>query len=274
MNLALSLSSAKSIREFENILRIKLGTLSLPGIILCLSQAFSEDLNSTNIEMVLPDPQNDISPLLPVKVREPALFPKRFFPKKSPSPLTLTVLSYNNLYLGYALIFMTQGNLTIYDDLQELLSQNLYRIFKLEGKEKTHGTIITNREELTEKISMSPEENPQVKGGKLDSQSIVDYLLDHIDEMCDLDKMASYFGMSKSYLTRRTKELTGYSTQTLHERLKIEHAKQLIKSGKMKMNDIASRLGFSNPNYFSNVFKKVTGVRPTEYALKVTNSQR
>ena len=76
---------------------------------------------------------------------------------------------------------------------------------------------------------------------------------------------AGHFGMSKSYLTRRTKELTGYSTQTLHERLKIEQAKNLIKSGKMKMNDIASRLGFSNPNYFSNVFKKVTGLRPTEF---------
>ena len=115
-------------------------------------------------------------------------------------------------------------------------------------------------------MPISPEENPAVRGGKLDSKKIVDYLLDHIEEMCDLDKMASFFGMSKSYLTRRTKELTGYSTQTLHERLKIEQAKSLIKSGKMKMNDISTRLGFSNPNYFSNVFKKVTGMRPTEFA--------
>ncbi|WP_407425586.1 helix-turn-helix domain-containing protein [Treponema sp.] len=34
------------------------------------------------------------------------------------------------------------------------------------------------------------------------------------------------------------------------------------------MNDIAARLGFSNPNYFSNVFKKVTGLRPTEFIEK------
>ena len=146
------------------------------------------------------------------------------------------------------------------------MSQNLYRIYLKEGKTSLKSTIITNREELTERVPFTPEENPVVRGGKLNSETIVNYLLDHIDEMCDLDKMASFFGMSKSYLTRRTKELTGYSTQILHERLKIEQAKNLIKSGKMKMNDISTRLGFSNPNYFSNVFKKVTGMRPTEFA--------
>ncbi len=265
MALALSLSSAENTRQLENDLRIKLGSLSVPGIILCLAPSLSDELSETNIEMIFPESQPELSSVLPLKVREPSLFPKRFFPKTSPFSIMLTVLYHSGKYLGYAYIFMYNGNLALYDDLQELLSQNIYRIYLKEGKTKSHA-LLTDREELAEKVPISPEENPAVRGGKLDSKKIVDYLLDHIEEMCDLDKMASFFGMSKSYLTRRTKELTGYSTQTLHERLKIEQAKSLIKSGKMKMNDISTRLGFSNPNYFSNVFKKVTGMRPTEFA--------
>ena len=265
MSLALALSSTENIRQLENAIRIKIGSLSVPGIILCLAGEMTDELSETSIEMIFPENQAGLSSLLPLKVREPSLFPKKFFPKNSPFSVTLTVLYHSGKYLGYAYIFMNTGNLALYDDLQELLAQNIYRIYQKEQKTGSRTLLLTDREKLTQNVPISPEESPLVHGGKLNAQAIVDYLLDHIDEMCDLDKMASHFGMSKSYLTRRTKELTGYSTQTLHERLKIEQAKNLIKSGKMKMNDIASRLGFSNPNYFSNVFKKVTGLRPTEF---------
>lgn len=84
--------------------------------------------------------------------------------------------------------------------------------------------------------------------------------------MCDLDKMAATLQMSKSHLTRRVRALTGYSVQPLHELLKIEQAKDLIKSSKLHINDISARLGYTNPNYFSNVFKKVTGLSPVKWA--------
>ena len=266
MNLALTLSSCENLRQIENTLRIKLPGISISGIILCLSPFLSENLEFANIEMIFPDRQSDFFGLLPIKVREPAVFPKKLFPNDSPFFLTLIPLYPARKFLGYAYINMNEnGNLALYDDLQELLSQNLYRIYVKEGKTKPN-TLITNRDELIEKVPITTEESSSSLKGKLTGEAVVDYLLDHIDEACDLDKMANFFGMSKSYLVRRVRELTGYTTQTLHERLKIEQAKKLIKSGKMKMNDIASRLGFSNPNYFSNVFKKVTGMRPTQFA--------
>ena len=94
------------------------------------------------------------------------------------------------------------------------------------------------------------------------------YLIDHLDEMLTLEKMATDFHLSKSHLARRIRALTGYSMQELHELLKIEQAKDLIQSGGLKMNDISARLGYTNPNYFSNVFKKVTGLSPLNWAEK------
>ena len=168
--------------------------------------------------------------------------------------------------MGYAYFFMGSENLVVYDNIKELLSQTLYKIYTREGKTKHRALIVTDREKLTKTISMTIEQSSSSRRSKLNAKSVTDYLIDHLDEMSDLDKMASYFSLSKSHLTRRCKELTGFSVQALHERLKIEQAKDLIKSGNMKMNDISMRLGFSNPNYFSNVFKKVTGLSPINWA--------
>ncbi len=47
--------------------------------------------------------------------------------------------------------------------------------------------------------------------------------------------------------------------------VRIEHAKQLIKNTEMKGYDIAYECGFSDPHYFSYIFKKNTGLTPREY---------
>ena len=261
--MALSLAAIKTEKQLQNVLRFKLSELSIPGIILCLSPYMAEALGSASVTALVPEPPDDIARMLPLKVREPNLFPKRLLPQGKRFQLTLALLFHNGMYLGYAYLYMGSGSFARYDNVKELLSQTLYNLYAQEGKTKPHALIITNREKLTQAVHI--EETVSTRHSKLDAQRVMDYLLDHLDEMTDLDKMAAYFGLSKSHLTRRCRELTGYSVQVLHERLKMEQAKDLIKSGKMKMNDIASRLGFSNPNYFSNVFKKVTGLSPVAW---------
>ena len=80
--------------------------------------------------------------------------------------------------------------------------------------------------------------------------------------------MASELGMNKTKLIRQTKAATGYTVQVLHEKLKIELAKNLILEDKLTLAEIAERLGFQNSNYFSNVFKKNTGESPRAWGKK------
>ena len=263
-NIALTLTSATTQKQLQQALRFRLSELSIPGIILCLSPFMAKELVSTEIALIVPELPPDLSRMLPYKVREPAVFPKRLLPKPLPLQLTLELLFHNGMYLGYAYLFMGSTSFALYDNVKELLSQTLFNLYAKESKTKSHALIITDRQKLTNAVHI--EETAPVRHSKLDAKRVTDYLLDHLDEMTDLDKMAASFSLSKSHLTRRCRELTGYSVQTLHERLKIEQAKDLIKSGKMKMNDISIRLGFSNPNYFSNVFKKVTGLSPVAWA--------
>ena len=47
--------------------------------------------------------------------------------------------------------------------------------------------------------------------------------------------------------------------------LKLNHAKELLKSEKLSVSEIASALGYSDVYHFSKMFKKKTGYSPTEY---------
>ena len=263
-HLALSLANVESIRQLENALTFKLSELRIPGIVIALSPYLTERLSPASVEIVIPGRTDDEEQVTGIKVREPHLFPKSILSRGRRFSVTLELLFHSGYYIGYVYLFSGGENLAFYDDVKELLSQTLYKLYKKEGKIKPHALIITDRAKLAEKISLT--RSAISKPGKMQAKDILDYLIDHLDEMCDLDKMAAYFSLSRSHLTRRVKALTGHSIQSLHEILKIEQAKDLIKSGNLKMNDIAARLGYTNPNYFSNVFKKVTGLSPLSWA--------
>lgn len=52
-------------------------------------------------------------------------------------------------------------------------------------------------------------------------------------------------------------------------RLKIEKAKELIRTRQFTFSQIADQLGYSSIHYFSRQFKKITGMSPTEYTESV-----
>ena len=51
--------------------------------------------------------------------------------------------------------------------------------------------------------------------------------------------------------------------------MKIDAAKQLIRSQRLNFTQIADRLGYTSVHYFSRQFKKVTGMTPSEYSVSI-----
>jgi len=47
---------------------------------------------------------------------------------------------------------------------------------------------------------------------------------------------------------------------------RIEAAKKMLKNPKYKMLEISQKVGYKNDKYFTRVFKKVTGMNPSDYA--------
>lgn len=47
--------------------------------------------------------------------------------------------------------------------------------------------------------------------------------------------------------------------------IRVEQAKNYLVNSQYNITDIASKVGFNDPNYFSRIFKYITGESPTEY---------
>ena len=68
-----------------------------------------------------------------------------------------------------------------------------------------------------------------------------------------------------NYLAARFKEETGQSVKDYITEQKIEAARLLLRNSTLDISEISERLNFTNPSYFSAIFKKRMGHTPTEY---------
>jgi len=262
--IAITFASATSGKQIKDALKLHLSELDISGIILALNESISSNLIESNVELVIPTPQIDIQEKLPLKVHEPVLIPKFFFPQNRRFSFMLEVLYHKDKYFGYAFLEIGNNNIAVYDAVRTLLSNALNSVYKKEGRTKEN-SITLKKEQIEGILSI---ENDEKNSNRLNSTQITNYLLEHLNEMTNLDKMSEDLFVSKSHLVRRAKELTGYTIQTLHEMLKIEQAKNLLQSPSMKLAEIAERLGFQTQNYFSSVFKKNTGMSPRLWAQR------
>jgi len=76
--------------------------------------------------------------------------------------------------------------------------------------------------------------------------------------------LAAETGYQADYLNRRFKQITGLTLIQQRDSLRLEKAKRLIRQGR-SMQDVASRIGIDDSNYFSRWFKRHTGVPPSHY---------
>ena len=76
--------------------------------------------------------------------------------------------------------------------------------------------------------------------------------------------------MSAAYFSTVFSQTTGQSFISYLTAMRMQKAKELLRSTNMKLSDIALEIGYNEPNYFSHVFRKTTGMTPKEYRLKKT----
>lgn len=70
---------------------------------------------------------------------------------------------------------------------------------------------------------------------------------------------------TQSTMYRRLKSITGLSPNELIRDIRIKKACELLKVGKMQVSEVAYAVGFTDPKYFSLIFKKVKGMSPKKY---------
>ncbi len=87
-----------------------------------------------------------------------------------------------------------------------------------------------------------------------------------------LDELAERLEVSKAHLIRTFTRKTGISPGRYIVHLRVEYAKLLLRSEDASIAYVAEAVGFANANYFAKVFRKETGMSPTEYMESVPHT--
>ena len=100
-------------------------------------------------------------------------------------------------------------------------------------------------------------------------KSICDYLEKNVCNRLCFSDVAKAFNLSGSVLKRIFRQQMGCGVMEYFARLKVDAAKQMIREGDRNFAAIADRLGFNTSQYFTTVFRRVSGMTPTEYSRSV-----
>ncbi|AKL95919.1 transcriptional regulator AraC family [Clostridium aceticum] len=100
----------------------------------------------------------------------------------------------------------------------------------------------------------------------------IDYIERNYQKKISLQSLAEYLNLSKHYVCYLFKKETGENISLYVNKLRIEKAKQLVVDSDCKIKEIYDDLGFSDQQYFSKTFKKITGMTIMQYKDSVLNN--
>ena len=110
-------------------------------------------------------------------------------------------------------------------------------------------------------------QNMNSTSGQKQAALALDYIQSHYSNPdLNLNSLCSYLGISTSHFSSVFKEATGQTFMEVLIRTRMDKARELLENTTLKNYEIAEKVGFADPHYFSISFKKATGKSPTEYA--------
>lgn len=88
------------------------------------------------------------------------------------------------------------------------------------------------------------------------------------DKNISLDEVTKEVAVSKNYFCHIFKKEMNMSIWNYLTKVRLEKAKELLRKSDMKSYEIAFKVGYDNPSYFSKIFKKIEKMTPNEYREK------
>lgn len=113
-------------------------------------------------------------------------------------------------------------------------------------------------------------ENTSLKSFRIKDKLITDiedYIKLHFADRLTLEYLAKHFHLSKSYFSRVFNQKSGMNINEYINLIRVNKAKEMLCSSRLSVTDIAMSCGFNDSNYFSTVFKRITGITPLRFRM-------
>ena len=111
----------------------------------------------------------------------------------------------------------------------------------------------------------SEEEKEGNSKNKMISKKILKYIEEHYHEDISLQELAGYLNYSDAYFCTVFKQCFEQNFITFLSQFRVEKAKKLLEDITVNVKEISMKVGYHDSNYFAKVFKRITGVTPSEY---------
>ncbi len=134
-----------------------------------------------------------------------------------------------------------------YDDLDKAIKSAKLRVF---GDRDNEG--------LNSRIDNIEVDNAYVKNA-------IEYVRKNYSKEISNITISEHLNINSSYFCRLFKKETGFTFVQYLINYRIRVATRLLSNFDMRISEVAEQVGFSDSNYFSNTFKKITGSSPKAY---------
>jgi len=96
-------------------------------------------------------------------------------------------------------------------------------------------------------------------------QEIATYIYENYEKKLSLNDLSERFHLSKSYLSKKFKAITGSGVKEYIINVRIKNACSLLLETNKSITEIAFECGFNDSNYFGDAFRHNKGISPNQY---------
>ena len=96
---------------------------------------------------------------------------------------------------------------------------------------------------------------------------IAAYIRDHYAEELSMQDVARVMNYSDAYFCKLFKQCFKVNFSAYLNEFRIAKARELLQTTRLNVREVSVACGYSDSNYFARVFKRVTGMTPTEYRV-------
>lgn len=178
-----------------------------------------------------------------------------FFGRERPSLLKSFILE--------LIVTMSRSAVEAGGDPSELLGANyssFAELAQIDTEEELCAWLVSMLERIMDAIKSNREFPSTVLLG-----AALRYMEEHLNEEISRDDVAAVACLSPSHFSRVVKQTFGHSFTDLLARMRVEKARELLARTDLNLIRVCLDCGFSDPSYFTKVFRKYTGHTPGEY---------
>lgn len=165
----------------------------------------------------------------------------------------------------------------ILEGLEIKADQYLVKPFDVHILKATIHTLIENRKMIRNRFRSAATTLPEEAGTPIELptslddefiQKVTELVKEGLGKNFNVDTLCASVNMSRTSFYNKIKALTGIAPAEFIRNIRMQEAALMLKSQRYTVAEVSDKMGFADPKYFTDTFKKFYGVPPSIYMKK------